>query len=278
MNPSFTGRAAGRRPLILLTNDDGFFAEGLRSLQKGLRGLGQLVAVAPDREKSASSLSLTLHRPLRVQKTGPRVYAVDGTPADCVYIAVRKLLARPPDLLVSGVNRGPNLGQQDISYSGTAAAAVQGTYLGIPSLAVSLIPGEGDRYSFDFAARIVRSVVESLLAHAHLPGLTLNINIPPPPFRGVRITTLGEKRYTPEIVEKKDPRQNSYYWIGTGEPRPSGGPSSDIRAVAAGFVSVTPLRMDLTDYQTVRRKVLQSALAGVSAGDAGPRSRRGSSK
>jgi hypothetical protein len=131
MSPSNAKRGARRRPLILLTNDDGFFAEGIRSLLKGLRGLGTLVVVAPDREKSASSLSLTLHRPLRVQKTGPGVFAVDGTPADCVYIAVRKLLPRPPDLLVSGINRGPNLGQQDISYSGTAAAAVQGTYLGI---------------------------------------------------------------------------------------------------------------------------------------------------
>jgi 5'-nucleotidase len=278
MSPKRTRKTAGRRPLILLTNDDGFFAEGIRSLLKRLRGLGELAVVAPDREKSASSLSLTLHRPLRVQKTGPAVYAVDGTPADCVYIAVRRLLTRTPDLLVSGINRGPNLGQQDISYSGTAAAAVQGTYLGIPSLAVSLIPAEGDRYSFDFAARVVRSILENLLAQPPLAALTLNINIPPPPFKGVRVTTLGEKRYTPEIVEKKDPRLNSYYWIGTGESRPSGGPSSDIRAVAAGFVSVTPLRMDLTDYRTVRRKVLQSVLAGVSAGDAGPRSRRGWSK
>jgi 5'-nucleotidase len=278
MSPKRTRKTAGRRPLILLTNDDGFFAEGIRSLLKRLRGLGELAVVAPDREKSASSLSLTLHRPLRVQKTGPAVYAVDGTPADCVYIAVRRLLTRTPDLLVSGINRGPNLGQQDISYSGTAAAAVQGTYLGIPSLAVSLIPAEGDRYSFDFAARVVRSILENLLAQPPLAALTLNVNIPPPPLRGVRITTLGEKRYTPEIVEKKDPRLNSYYWIGTGEPRPSGGPSSDIRAVAAGFVSVTPLRMDLTDYGMVRRKVLQSVLAGVSSGDAGPRSRRGWSK
>jgi 5'-nucleotidase len=278
MSPSNAKRGARRRPLILLTNDDGFFAEGIRSLLKGLRGLGTLVVVAPDREKSATSLSLTLHRPLRVQKTGPGVFAVDGTPADCVYIAVRKLLPRPPDLLVSGINRGPNLGQQDISYSGTAAAAVQGTYLGIPSIAVSLIPGDEGQYSFDFAARIVRSIVGKLLARPEPSGLTLNVNIPPPPFMGVRITTLGEKRYTPEIVEKKDPRLNSYYWIGTGEPRPSGGPSSDIRAVAAGAVSVTPLRMDLTDYGAVRRKVLQAVLAGVSAGDEGPRSRRGSSR
>jgi 5'-nucleotidase len=206
------------------------------------------------------------------------VYAVDGTPADCVYVAVRKLLPRPPDLLVSGINRGPNLGQQDISYSGTAAAAVQGTYLGIPSLAVSLIPDDDGRYFFEFAARIVRSIVGGILALPAIPGLTLNINIPPPPFRGVRITTLGEKRYTPEIVEKKDPRLNSYYWIGTGEPRPSGGASSDIRAVAAGLVSVTPLRMDLTDMKAVRGKSLKAVMAEVSAGDAGPRSGRESSK
>jgi 5'-nucleotidase len=271
-------RSDRRRPLILLTNDDGFFAEGIRSLQKGLRGLGELTAVAPDREKSASSLSLTLHRPLRIQKTAPGIFAVDGTPADCVYVAVRKLLPRAPDLLVSGINRGPNLGQQDISYSGTTAAAVQGTYLGIPSVAVSLIPDDEGRYAFEFAARIVRSIVGKLLDLRSIPELTLNINIPPPPYKGVRVTTLGEKRYTPEIVEKKDPRLNSYYWIGAGEARPSGGASSDIRAVAAGFVSVTPLRMDLTDYAAVRRKNLRAIMSGISAGDAGSRSRRGSSK
>lgn len=259
---------ASRKPVILLTNDDGFIADGLRSLRRALRGLGEIWIVAPDREKSACSLSLTLHRPLRVQKAGARGFAVDGTPADCVYLAVRKLLPRAPDLLLSGINRGPNLGQQDIAYSGTVAAAVQGTFLGIPSVAVSLHPDLKERYPFDSAARLARSLASYLLTHRLPAGTTLNVNIPPPPFKGIRVTDLGEKRYTPEIVEKKDPRENSYFWIGTGRPQPSGGVSSDIMAVAAGYVSITPIHKDMTDHEAVRRVFFRRLASGV-AGHAG---------
>ena len=265
--------AKTRKPVILLTNDDGFIADGLQTLRRALRGLGEIWIVAPDREKSACSLSLTLHRPLRVQKAGPRGFAVDGTPADCVYLAVRKLMPRPPDLLLSGINRGPNLGQQDIAYSGTVAAAVQGTFLEIPSVAVSLSSDAHERYPFEFAARVVRPLAAYLLTHRLPAGTTLNVNVPPPPCKGVRVTDLGQKRYTPEIVEKKDPRENSYFWIGTGRPRPSGGASSDIRAVAAGFVSITPLHKDMTDHQAVRG-IFFRRLASVISGDAGRTPRR----
>lgn len=265
------------RPVILLTNDDGYIAEGLQVLRRALKGLGEIWVVAPDREKSACSLSLTLHRPLRVQKAGPHGYAVDGTPADCVYLAVRKLLPRCPDLLLSGINRGPNLGQQDIAYSGTVAAAVQGTFLGIPSAALSLHADAKERYPFDYAARLVRPLAAYLLTHRLPAGTTLNVNIPPPPCKGVRATDLGQKRYSPEIVEKKDPRENSYFWIGTGRPQPSGSPTSDIRAVAAGYLSLTPLHKDMTDHPAVRG-VFFRRLASAISGDAGRTRRRSGSR
>lgn len=240
-------------PLILLVNDDGFFAEGIQALARALRGLGRTFIVAPDREKSATSMSLTLHRPLRVQKIRARVFAVDGTPADCVYLAVRKLLPRTPDLLLSGINRGPNLGQQDIAYSGTVAAALQGTFLGIPSAAISLLPGPDGGYDFGAAAGPARVLAAFLLASGPpREGLTLNINIPPPPILGIRPAELGWKKYNPEIVEKKDPRSNSYFWIGTGSPEASGGPESDIAAVAGGWITVTPLHRNLTDFPALR--------------------------
>ncbi len=254
-----------KRKIILLTNDDGFFAEGLAALRNGLKGLGAVHIVAPDREKSACSLSLTLHRPLRVQKLGPRSYAVDGTPADCVYLAVQKFLPRKPDILVSGLNRGPNLGRQDISYSGTVAGAIQGTYLGIKSLALSVLADKAGRYDFPAAAAVSRTLVERILAAPPFPGLTLNVNLPAPPIKGARITVLGEKRYNPEIVEKKDPRRNSYFWIGTGRPERLGGPGSDIRAVEDGFMSLTPLHTDLTDYKRLGAKSLKRLVSGLPA-------------
>ena len=246
-----------KKPLIFLTNDDGFFSEGIEALFRSLRALGRVFIVAPDRERSATSLSLTLRRPLRVQRIKPNVYAVDGTPADCVYLAAQKLLPRKPDLLVSGLNTGPNLGQQDISYSGTVAAALQGSFLRIPSIALSVIPDVSKKFHFDFAAQIVSQLVKRLLKTKLPQGVTLNVNIPPPPFKGVKITSLGQKRYNPEIIEKKDPRQNTYYWIGTGNPVPSGGKDSDIAAISRGYVSITPLHTDLTDYRTMKFPQLQ---------------------
>jgi len=245
------------KPLILLANDDGFFAEGIQTLSRRLRSLADVFIVAPDREKSATSLSVTLRRPLRVEKIRKNVYAVDGTPADCIYLALKRLLPRAPDLLISGLNRGPNLGQQDISYSGTVAAALQGSFLGISAVAASVLPDEMGRYDYDFSARFIRDLASKLLRRRLPAGLTLNINIPPPPVKGVRVTSLGEKRYDPEIVEKKDPRDNTYYWIGSGTPTPVGDKGTDVWAIRYGYISMTPLHTDLTDYQILSRSLLK---------------------
>jgi len=244
------------KPLILLTNDDGFFAEGIQALYRELKRIGRLFIVAPDREKSASSMSLSLRQPLRVQRIKPGIYSVEGTPADCIYLAM-KFLPRTPDLIVSGMNPGPNLGQQDVSYSGTVSAAVQGTFFQVPSAAFSLIAdGDGD-FHFREAARIVRGLVQCLLQHRLPEGITLNINIPPPPIRGLKVTKIGIKRYEPDIIEKKDPRENSYYWIGRGNPRIVGDDETDVRAAQKGYITVTPLRIDLTDYEAMRLPLMK---------------------
>jgi len=240
-------------PLILLTNDDGFFAEGIQALFRGLKDLGRLFIVAPDREKSASSLALSLRQPLRVQRIKSNVYAVDGTPADCIYLAMKRFLPRTPDLIVSGMNPGPNLGQQDVSYSGTVSAAVQGTFFQVPSIAVSLIADQDGDFHYREGARLVHRIAKFLMKHRLPEGITLNINIPPPPLKGVKITKVGIKRYVPEIIEKKDPRGNSYYWIGRGNPKIIGSKDSDVLAAHEGYMTITPLRIDLTDDEAMRR-------------------------
>ena len=251
--------------LILVTNDDGYDAEGLTVLFLRLQELGEAYLVAPDREKSATSLALTLRDPLRVRQAGPRVFAVEGTPADCIYLAVEKLLPRRPDLVVSGINHGPNLGQQDISYSGTVAGAIQGTYFGIPSLAVSALHDAQRRYAFALAADIARQVAVRLLAATPAKGITLNLNVPPPPFKGLRLTKLGWKQYFPEIIEKEDPRSRSYFWIGLGKPKTLEDSDTDLEAVRQGFASLTPLHSDLTHYESLRLPALKSLAADISA-------------
>ena len=238
-------------PLILLTNDDGFYAPGINALHDKLIRLGDTFIVAPDRERSATSLALTLHHPLRVKAIEKCIFAIDGTPTDCIYLAVQKLLPRKPDLIISGINPGPNLGQQDISYSGTVAGALQGTFLQIPSLAVSVLPAKPGVFPFDFAADFITAVAGQLLKKPLPPRITLNINIPPPPVKGIKIAKLGQKRYNPEIVVKKDPRHREYYWIGTGTPRAIGDKDSDVMIIKKGFIAVTPLHRDLTDYQAL---------------------------
>lgn len=248
------------KPLILLTNDDGFYSEGIETLFHQLKELGQIFIVAPDREQSATSLSLTLHRPLKVKKIKPNIYAVDGTPADCVYLAVRKLLPRKPSLLVSGINKGPNLGQQDISYSGTVAAAIQGTFLQIPSVAISLAHDETGKFTFDAAAKIADRMAKELLKKKLPAGVTLNINIPPLPIKGVKIVKLGQKRYNPEILERIDPRKRTYYWIGTGNPKAKGDKDSDVMVAKKGYITITPLHTDLTDYQHIQLPLFNDIL------------------
>ena len=258
---------ASRCPIILLTTDAGFYRETIQILFRTLGALGRTYIVAPDREKSACSLAVTLRQPLRVQRVKPRVWAVEGTPVDCIYFALQKFLPRRPDLIISGMNPGPNLGQQDINYSGTVAGAIQGTFHGIPSMAVSLLPDPKGRLDLKYAVEVVRLIAAEVLAHGLPPGTALNVNIPPPPIKGVRITRLGWKFYDPEIIEKTDPRNASYYWIGTGTPRRVGDAGTDVMAAHAGYISLTPLHTDMTAHHALRSpnlRKLTRALAPAS--------------
>jgi 5'-nucleotidase len=236
---------------ILVSNDDGIHAEGLRVLAGALAPLGHVTIIAPDREQSATSHSLTLHRPLRVRKVAPDVLSVDGTPTDCVLLGVHGFLEHRPALVVSGINHGPNMGN-DVLYSGTVAAASEGAFLGIPSVAFSLATWE--TASFDAAGRIAQDLVRTLLARGLPKGACLNVNIPPLPhdaIRGVRVARLGKRVFRDVVVEKRDPRGKSYYWIGGEDPTWERDEASDFHAVSEGYVSITPLTFELTDYKGI---------------------------
>ncbi len=241
-----------KRPVILVSNDDGIHAEGIKRLASALRRVGSVYVVAPDRERSAASHSLTLHRPLRVLETAKQTYAVDGTPTDCINLAVHGILSVRPDLVVSGINRGINLGE-DVSYSGTVSAAMEGTLLNIPSIAVSL-EGEYGKEAYDykpaaaFAAKIARHVLKT-----GLPKDTLiNVNIPQVKnIKGYRITHLGKRFFNDVVVEKLDPRGKKYYWIGGSVDRWEGGKECDFHAMQKGYISITPLHLDLTNYSSL---------------------------
>ena len=239
-------------PLILVSNDDGIHSAGLAALSEILTPLGEVVVVAPDREQSACSHALTLHRPLRIDEMSPGRYSVDGTPTDCVNLAINAILARRPALLVSGINRGANLGD-DVTYSGTVSAAMEGTLLGVPSLAVSLI-GRGP-YDFGVAAAFAARLAAWVLEHGLPEDTLLNVNIPQDVDgaapRGVALTRMGRRRYGDAIVEKLDPRGRKYYWIG-GEDVPFvAEEGTDFHAVHQGLISVTPIHLDLTNYRTL---------------------------
>jgi 5'-nucleotidase len=238
-------------PLILVSNDDGIHAEGIRALADGLAGLGEIVVVAPDRERSAVSHSLTLHRPLRVETLGPSRHAVDGTPTDCVNLAVNGILPRRPALVVAGINQGANLGD-DVTYSGTVSAAMEGTLLGIPSIALSLL-GRGT-FSFDVAASFARRLAAWVLERGLPPDTLLNVNVPAPDdgraVRGFALTRMGRRRYGDAIVEKVDPRGKKYYWIGGEELAFEDAEGTDFHAVSQGLISVTPIHLDLTNYRS----------------------------
>lgn len=236
---------------ILVTNDDGIHAEGLRVLAEAVRPLGNVTIVAPDREQSATSHSLTLHRPLRIRTIADGILTVDGTPTDCVLVGVHGFLKRKPDLVVSGINHGPNMGN-DVFYSGTVAAASEGAFLGIPSIAISLSTWDATRFAA--AGRIARRLVADLMERGIPPGRCVNVNIPPGPLesiKGVRVTRLGTRVFRDTIVEKTDPRGKRYYWIGGEDPTWSHDEASDFAAVSEGYVSVTPLRFVLTDDQGI---------------------------
>jgi 5'-nucleotidase len=235
-------------PLILVTNDDGVHAPGIRALAEALHGVGEVWIVAPDREASASAQSLTLKHPLRAEKVDERVVAVDGTPADCVNLALVKLLPRRPALVVSGINRGGNLGD-DVFYSGTVGAAREATFFGLPAIAVSLAARADLDYgpSAEFAQRLVGLVLERGLPERTL----LNVNVPAGRPVGVAATVQGRRSHEGTILEGLDPRHRTYYWIEEGRDQWVSDDMSDIFAVRAGLVSVTPLQTDTTNHRVV---------------------------
>ena len=240
-------RPPGARPRVLLTNDDGLWAPGIESLGKALDPLCELWVVAPDREQSAASHAITLARPLRLHPVGERRYAVDGTPTDCVYLAVNHLLKDDPPLAVfSGVNHGANLAD-DVIYSGTVAGAIEGAILGVPFCAALSLVGRG-RLDFTAAADFGRAMLERLLETPPERPMLLNVNVPAEPRgRGFALTRLGRRGYGASVVEKTDPRGRPYYWIGGPEQAHADLKGSDCNAVLDdGLVSVTPLHLDLT--------------------------------
>lgn len=241
--------------LFLVTNDDGYLAPGLRALSQALEGLGDVVVVAPDREQSATSHSLTLHHPLRVRQTAPDRYHVDGTPTDCVMLAVNALLERRPDYVFSGINHGGNMGE-DVSYSGTVSAAMEATLLGIPSVAISLVHAD-ERWLEGYenvVRRLARMIVDEP-RHKLFPSDTLlNVNLPnrdPGKVEGVRITSLGKRVYSDPVVVDKDPHGKTYYWIGGGEAIWEEEEGADYLAVEQGFISITPVHLDLTNHRVI---------------------------
>lgn len=239
-------RTMAERPLILVTNDDGVNAPGIAAARKALMEIGDVIVAAPDRERSASSHSISLDRPLRVDELGEGVYAIDGTPVDCVYLALHHLVPRRPAVVVSGINDGYNLGS-DVFYSGTVAGAVEAALRGVPAIAVSLVRQRPQDFSHAasflaaLAAEVVRRGDGALPEHS-----LLSVNVPPGPVAGYQVTFLGRRVYRDQVEVRSDLRGRSYYWIGGPEEKAADLPGSDCSAVHDGLVSLTPLGLDLT--------------------------------
>jgi len=238
---------------LLLTNDDGILANGLQCLTEAAEPLGDVTIVAPDREQSATSHSLTLHHPLRPVRRGERRWQVDGTPTDCVMLAVEALMSSRPDFVLSGINHGQNMGE-DVLYSGTVAAAMEGLALGIPSIAISFAGGDlrADLTFLKEQVQVLTPLLRHLTTLPSFPANTLlNVNLPPVPadkVRGVRLTRLGRRVYSNSITPMRDPWGRDIFWIGGGQISWEGEENSDFRAVEEGYISVTPLHLDLTHF------------------------------
>lgn len=238
-------------PRILVTNDDGVRSEGIHALAEALRPLGDVVIVAPHVEASAIGHALTLRRPLRIEQLESDVYEVDGTPTDCVNIGVAKVLNGIPDLIVSGINKGYNLGD-DVTYSGTVSGALEGALLGVPSVAVSLERTSGF-YDFEPAASAAATIAAHVLRGAITPPTFLSLNVPTGKPKGFRLTVQAKRNHVTIVDERCDPRGKAYYWIEEGENNWEPHDRSDFQAVRDGYVSVTPLHPDLTDYDALGR-------------------------
>lgn len=236
---------------ILVSNDDGYLARGINVLADALAEVAEVVVVAPDRNHSGASNSLTLHSPLRIHEVAENRYFVNGTPSDCVHLALSGLLAEDPDIVVSGINHGANLGD-DVIYSGTVAAAMEGRYLGLPAIAVSLV-GQRPQH-FETAARIAVDLVRRLESDALPTDVLLNVNVPDRPFdelTGVAATRLGFRHRSEPLIRTTDPQGKEIYWIGPAGPGQDAGPGTDFHAIERGAVAVSPLKVDLTRHETV---------------------------
>ena len=237
--------------IILLSNDDGIHSEGIVALERSLALLAEVYTVAPEREQTSMSHALTLHRPLRVREISANRLAIDGTPTDCVKLALTGLLPVRPDLIVSGINQGPNLGD-DIIYSGTVSAALEGALLGLPAIAVSLVTFE--RFEFKIAAEFTAALVERVQQQGMPREMLLNVNVPAlakEQIKGWRFTRQGKRHYSENIVERVDPRGKKYYWIGGDDLGFAKDDGTDCMAVHEGYISVTPLQIDMTDHKSL---------------------------
>jgi len=233
---------------ILISNDDGYRSPGLLVLAERLAGLGEVVVVAPDRDRSGASNSLTLTLPLRARRVENGHICVEGTPTDCVHLAITGLLDEEPDLVVAGINHGPNLGD-DVIYSGTVAAATEGRFLGLPAMAVS-IDSHAPKH-LETAARVAAILLDNLARETLENNLILNVNVPDLPFEriaGLRATRLGHRHKAEPVTRAMDPRGNPIYWVGPAGPEQDAGPGTDFHALRNDFVSVTPLQVDLTRH------------------------------
>ena len=234
---------------ILISNDDGFLAPGINLLAQVLSEIAEITVVAPDRNRSGASNSLTLENPLRMTTTSNGFISVNGTPTDCVHLAVTGLLTEMPDMVVSGINEGSNL-SDDVLYSGTVAAATEGRFLGLPSIAVSLAGPKCLHY--DTAAQVAKMLVERLNEDPLPKDTILNVNVPDLPFseiKGIQVTRLGTRHIAEPIVKELDPRGRKIFWVGQPGPEQDAGPGTDFHAVNTGYVSITPLHLDLTNYK-----------------------------
>ncbi len=239
---------------LLLTNDDGIFSRGIQYLKDGLSPLYDVYVAAPDRERSAISMAITINHPLRLTQVGEKEFSVDGTPFDCINIALQQIVPKEPDFIISGMNEGENL-CEDVLFSGTAAGAFAGHMYGIPSLAVSLIADPGDgAFPFEPGAHITARVLEKLLPVKN-HSAAYNLNIPPKidPDSPIMVTTLGLKRYKPTVVERTDPRGKKYFWIGSGTPSTDGDKGTDLEAIRKGSISLSILKYNLNDSEEMNK-------------------------
>jgi len=237
---------------ILVSNDDGYLAKGINVLTESLLTVADVIVVAPDRNRSAASNSLTLSDPLRVKRHGEDRYSVNGTPSDCVHLALTGLLDEEPDLVVSGINHGANLGD-DVIYSGTVAAAMEGRFLGLPTIAVSLV-GEERLQHFATAGRVVADMVRKIGDANLSPDVILNVNVPDIPFeeiKGIQAVRLGFRHKSEPVVKSKDPHGRTIFWVGPAGRGADSGEGTDFHAIERGFVTVTPLSVDLTRHDSL---------------------------